>query len=217
MKYTPPADQGLELLYKDEYLLVVNKPAGLLSVPGRGVDKLDSLISRVQKEYEDALIVHRLDMATSGLLVLALGAQSHRALSMLFQNRQVKKEYVAVVHGELTAESGTIDLPLITDWPNRPKQMVDFIHGKASQTQYRVLQRDSHRQRTRVSLIPITGRTHQLRLHCQYIDHSIVGDRLYAPAELAEQEKRLLLHAKNLCFIHPETKEELAFNLDADF
>ncbi|MDH5185042.1 MAG: RluA family pseudouridine synthase [Gammaproteobacteria bacterium] len=217
MKYSPPVDQGLELLYEDKHLLVLNKPAGLLSVPGRGADKLDSLITRVQKEYDDALIVHRLDMATSGILVLARGSKSHRALSMQFQHRLVKKEYVAVVHGELTATGGMIDLPLLTDWPNRPKQMVDFVHGKASQTRYRLLQKDSVRKRTRLSLMPTTGRTHQLRVHCQYIGHAIVGDRLYAPTQLAQQEERLLLHAQSLCFTHPETEEEMAFDREAEF
>lgn len=217
VKYSPPADQGLELLYEDKHLLVVNKPAGLLSVPGRGVDKLDSLISRVQKEYEDALIVHRLDMATSGVLVLARGTQSHRALSMQFQDRQVGKEYVTVVYGEVTEMGGLIELPLLTDWPNRPKQIVDFINGKPSQTQYRILQRDSLNKRTRMSLMPLTGRTHQLRVHCQFIGHPIVGDHLYAPTALAQQEERLLLHAQTLCFTHPETQQEMAFKRDGEF
>jgi len=217
VKYTPPADQGLELLYQDEHLLVVNKPAGLLSVPGRGVDKQDSLISRVQREFEDALIVHRLDMATSGLLVLARDALSHRALSMQFQQRQVSKEYVAVVYGVPVEKGGLIDLPLITDWPNRPKQIVDFINGKASQTRYRILDTDSVQKRSRLSLMPITGRTHQLRVHCQFLGYPIVGDRLYAPMELSQVEDRLLLHAQRLGFTHPHSDEALSFYLPADF
>lgn len=217
MKYSPPADHGLDLLYKDEHLLVLNKPAGLLSVPGRGVDKLDSLITRAQREYRDALIVHRLDMATSGILVLARDADTHRQLSIQFQQRQVSKEYVAVVYGAVTEAVGMVDLPLITDWPNRPMQMVDFLHGKPSQTGYRILDTDHSSKRSRLSLTPITGRTHQLRVHCQSLGHPIVGDRLYAPVDLAEHEERLLLHAERLGFTHPHSREALSFYQAAAF
>jgi len=217
VKYTPPPDQGLELLYQDAHLLVLNKPAGLLSVPGRGEDKQDSLISRVQREFEDALIVHRLDMATSGLLVLARDAQTHRALSIQFQQRQVSKEYVAMVYGLPPENSGLIDLPLITDWPNRPKQIVDFVNGKASQTIYRILDTDLIQKRSRLALMPITGRTHQLRVHCQFLGYPIVGDRLYARVEQVEAEERLLLHAQGLGFTHPHSEEALSFTLPAEF
>ena len=217
MKYLPPADLGLEPIYVDAHLLVVNKPAGLLSVPGRGVDKMDCLISRVQREYADALIVHRLDMATSGLLVLARGVESQRALSLLFQQRQVNKAYVAVVHGLVAEQVGEIDLPLYTDWPNRPRQHVNFHCGKPSQTGYRVLDRDSQAERSRLLMMPVTGRTHQLRVHAQFIGHPIVGDLLYAPTEPAQQEPRLLLHAQSLSLVHPYTQTKMSWTSEVVF
>lgn len=198
--YVPPPDTGLEVLHEDEAMLVVNKPAGLLSVPGRGEDRQDCLAWRVQQRFADALIVHRLDMATSGLLVMGRGAAMQRALSMAFEQRETDKRYEAVVHGLVAQDAGEIDLPLITDWPNRPRQMVCFERGKPSLTRFRVIARDEAAQRTRVSLEPVTGRSHQLRVHLLALGHPIVGDELYAPASDAP---RMMLHACALGLPHP--------------
>jgi tRNA pseudouridine32 synthase/23S rRNA pseudouridine746 synthase len=186
-----------ELIYRDDTLLVVDKPAGLLAVPGRGTDKQDCLSVRIQKEFPDALIVHRLDMATSGLLVFARGAEMQRRLSRMFREREVEKRYVAVVAGRMGAGTGEIDLPLIADWPNRPKQKVDHASGKPSLTRYRVLGHDG--DTTRLELEPVTGRTHQLRVHLAAICHPIIGDALYE----GRAAGRLLLHASSLRFAHP--------------
>ena len=209
MIYRPPADTGLDLYYLDEYLLVVNKPAGLLSVPGRGEDKQDCLINRVMQAYPDALIVHRLDMDTSGLLLMARGKAMQSALSILFQQRTVHKRYLAVVGGQLKQEEGEINLPLLLDWPNRPKHKVDFEQGKPSLTRYRLLSYDANTDLSRVELEPFTGRSHQLRVHLMSLGHPIVGDELYAPAELKAKADRLLLHAWQLGFQHPVTQVDL--------
>ncbi|SKA90323.1 tRNA pseudouridine32 synthase / 23S rRNA pseudouridine746 synthase [Thiothrix eikelboomii] len=211
MIYRPPADTGLDLYYLDEYLLVVNKPAGLLSVPGRGEDKQDCLINRVMQAYPDALIVHRLDMDTSGLLLMARGKAMQSALSILFQQRTVHKRYLAVVGGQLKQEEGEINLPLLLDWPNRPKHKVDFEQGKPSLTRYRLLSYDANTDLSRVELEPFTGRSHQLRVHLMSLGHPIVGDELYAPAELKAKADRLLLHAWQLGFQHPVTQVDLKF------
>lgn len=201
--YVPPPDNGLDVLYEDEHLLVVNKPAGLLSVPGRGEEKQDCLLSRLQRDYPDALTVHRLDMSTSGLIVLARGKAMERAISILFQQRQVKKRYIAVVSGQPDPAEGDIDLPLMTDWPNRPMQMVDHEQGKPSQTRYRLLAYDTDSHSSRMELEPLTGRTHQLRVHMMALGHPILGDEFYAPPNVFEQAERLLLHAELLTFLHP--------------
>jgi tRNA pseudouridine32 synthase/23S rRNA pseudouridine746 synthase len=211
------APQGFTLIHADSALLVVNKPSGLLSVPGRGIDKQDCLITRVQVDYPEALIVHRLDFDTSGLLVLARGKAMHRCLSILFQERQVDKRYLAVVDGELAQASGEVCLPLIVDWPNRPRHKVDFGTGKPSLTRYRVLSHDAAEQCSRVELTPETGRTHQLRLHMQALGHPILGDSLYADAASLAKANRLLLHAQYLAFAHPENGEQLCFNCPAPF
>ena len=203
--YHPPANTGLTILHLDDSIIVVDKPAGLLSVPGRGADKQDCMISRVQAEFPDALIVHRLDMGTSGILVMARGKAMERALSILFQTRQVHKRYVAVVTGQIQEPSGEINLPLITDWPNRPRQMVSFELGKPSCTRYQVLEKDAHADTTRVELEPVTGRTHQLRVHLQALGHAILGDELYASADVTAQAERLLLHAACIQFPHPQS------------
>ena len=215
MEYQPPKHASLDILYIDEFLLVVNKPSGLLSVPGRGHDKQDCLISRVQEKYINALIVHRLDMSTSGIMVLARGKEVESLLSVLFQKRQVYKQYIAVVEGTVSPSSGVIDLPLITDWPNRPKQKIDFESGKSSQTEYRVLSNANNT--TRIKLTPLTGRTHQLRVHMQALNHAILGDELYAKQETIDKSERLLLHACYLAFKHPVSDEFLEFKSDAEF
>jgi len=214
--YCPPPHSGLDLVYQDDYLLAVNKPAGLLSVPGRGAGMDDCLVARVQAEFPDALIAHRLDMSTSGLLLLARGAEMHRRLSKLFETRQVEKRYLAVVAGCLANDAGEIDLPLICDWPNRPRQMVDFAIGKPSLTHYRVLERNPAQDTTRVELAPVTGRSHQLRVHMASLGHPILGDDLYGGAA-TERAERLLLHAMDLCLPHPSTAALLSLHCPPPF
>jgi len=200
-----------EILFQDSHLLIVNKPAGLLSVPGRGEDKQDCLSARIQQLFPDALVVHRLDMATSGLMVFARGEAMQRELSRMFREREVSKRYVALVAGVLENEVGEIDLPLMVDWPNRPKSKVDHESGKPSLTRYRMLGIESGD--SRVELEPITGRTHQLRLHLASIGHPIIGDALYE----GRKAERLMLHATHLAFVHPVTAKALNFESDAPF
>jgi tRNA pseudouridine32 synthase/23S rRNA pseudouridine746 synthase len=188
-----------EIVFADDTLIVVDKPAGMLSVPGRGDTKQDCAASRVQALHADARVVHRLDMATSGLLLLARGAGVQRQLGIAFAHREVGKRYVAVVHGHPPAAQGEIDLPLAADWPNRPKQKVDHAQGKPSLTRYRVLSTDAARGTSRLELEPVTGRSHQLRVHLLAIGHPIVGDALYGAASA----DRLLLHACELALAHP--------------
>jgi tRNA pseudouridine32 synthase/23S rRNA pseudouridine746 synthase len=190
----------LSVVHIDDGCVLIDKPAGLLSVPGRGPALQDCAITRLQAQVPDALVVHRLDMATSGLLLFARGTRMQRALSAAFAARQVHKRYVAVVHGRLAQTSGEIDLPLAADWPNRPRQQVDAVHGKPSLTRYRVLAFDATRDRTRVELEPVTGRAHQLRVHLLALGHPIVRDALYGAADDSD---RLLLHASALAFDHP--------------
>lgn len=203
-----------ELIYEDSAFLVVSKAPGLLSVPGRGPDKQDCLIHRVQTVYPEALSVHRLDMGTSGLLVVARGPAMHRELSMLFQERKVSKRYIAIVDGRLEASSGEISLPLICDWPNRPRQKVDYEIGKPSLTRYRLLSFDVATNSSRVELEPVTGRSHQLRVHLAELGHPILGDELYGSESSAP---RLLLHATLLSFPIPERHETLTFESPPDF
>lgn len=205
LPYTPPLHQGLDILLLDDYLLVVNKPAGLLTVPGRGEDKQDCLYSRVLIEFPDARVVHRLDMATSGLLIFARGIDSLRLLSQLFCERKIEKQYCALVTGRLAQTTGEINLPLGADWVNRPRQKIDFEHGKAALTNFQLLEYDSHQDSSRVALNPVTGRTHQLRVHLASIGHPILGDGLYG----GRGTQRLCLHATQLRFIHPYTEEAL--------
>ena len=214
--YSPPPNCGIDLVYHDDSILVVNKPTGLLSVPGRGVDKQDCLSARIQKAFPDALIVHRLDMATSGLMVFARGVEIQRRLSLMFQERKVEKRYVAVVKGKLEVDTGEINLPIITDWPNRPKQKVDTIIGKHSLTRYRLLIHDIDRHTSRIELEPITGRTHQLRIHMAAIGHPILGDKLYGGAT-SDNAERLLLHARSLKFMHPLDENPMSWICDSPF
>jgi tRNA pseudouridine32 synthase/23S rRNA pseudouridine746 synthase len=215
----------IELLYLDDTLLVLDKPGGLLAVPGRGTDKQDCLAARVQARYPDALIVHRLDMATSGLMVMARGPAAQRELSKAFAARAVMKRYIAVVAGRLEVPSegwGVVDLPIIADWPNRPRQVVDHARGKPSRTRWRVLGYDegydgAGRQTTRVELEPVTGRTHQLRVHLHALGHPILGDALYASPAVQALSGRLLLHARSLHFAHPGTGKGLAFECPTPF
>lgn len=209
--YAPPPDTGLPLLHADDDILILDKPAGLLSVPGRGEDKADCLASRVQQRFPEALIVHRLDMETSGLIVMARNAGAHRTLSAHFELRRVDKRYVALAGGVFKAACGTIDLPLITDWPNRPLQKVDHDIGKPSSTRYEVLSVDADAGISRVRLEPLTGRSHQLRVHLMSIGHAILGDQLYAPAAWRTGWSRLMLHAEALSFPHPASGKQQRF------
>lgn len=189
----------LAILHVDSRLIVIDKPSGLLAVPGRGPDKQDCAIHRLQQHYTDALVVHRLDMATSGLMVFARGAAMQRTLSIAFAQRQVHKRYQALVQGRVDKPVGerfTIDLPLMPDWPNRPRQQIDLLHGKPALTHAWVLSHASDGQTSRMALEPITGRSHQLRVHLLSIGHPICGDALYASA--AASWPRLMLHACEL-------------------
>ncbi len=199
----PAAPSSPLLVHLDAALIVADKPAGLLAVPGRGPEKADCLSARVQADHADALIVHRLDMATSGLILLARGPVMQRLLSAAFAERRVDKTYVAVVQGLLADDRGEIDLPLGADWPNRPRQQVDRLRGKASLTRWQVLSRDPASGRCRVALQPVTGRSHQLRVHLAAIGHAILGDTLYADPATAAAATRLLLHASRLQLEHP--------------
>ena len=196
---------ALPCLYADEALLVLDKPAGLLSVPGRDIVNQDCASARAQAQWPDALIVHRLDMATSGLLLMARGAAMRRALGMAFEWRRVYKRYIAVVAGHVVNDTGEIHQPLRTDWPNRPRQIIT-PDGRPSHTRWRVLARETDgqgRPQTRLELEPVTGRTHQLRVHLQHIGHPMLGDPLYADAETLARSPRLLLHASELALAHP--------------
>jgi len=216
---------GLQLVHEDPHLIVLDKPAGLLAVPGRGPDKQDCLSARAQARWPDALIVHRLDMATSGLVIMARGIEMQRALSMAFEKRRVHKRYCAVVAGDLPnpdPHNGwqTIDLPLMIDWLNRPRSIVHHGMGKPSLTRWRLAADDRGAHAgigTRLELEPVTGRTHQLRVHLQAIGHPIVGDPLYANEAQRALADRLLLHAGWLALPHPATGEALEFHAPCPF
>lgn len=192
-------------LFADDCLIVVSKPADMLAVPGRGMGKQDCLATQVQQEFSDALIVHRLDMATSGLMVFARGIEMQRQLSRQFRERLIEKRYVAIVDGRPESEAGAVNLPLAADWPNRPRQKVDVAAGRPSLTRYRMLEHDAAANMSRLELEPVTGRTHQLRVHMAAIGHPIAGDRLYG----GQPAKRLLLHACSLSFMHPFSGKHL--------
>lgn len=219
---------GLEPLFQDAHLLVLNKPSGLLTVPGRGPDKQDCLSARAQSVWPDALVVHRLDMATSGLVVMARGMEAQRSLSLAFEQRKVCKRYIALACGALInpePDNGwnLIDLPLLLDWPNRPRSAVNHEAGKPSITRWRLRPVEPQSPKshtgiaTRVELEPITGRSHQLRVHLQSIGHPIAGDALYAPPDAPAQAERLLLHAQALELAHPVTGERLTFESPCPF
>lgn len=211
---------GLKVRYADAALLVLDKPSGLLAVPGRGEDKQDCLSARAQCRYPDALVVHRLDMATSGLMLMARGVAVQRVLSQAFAGRSVTKRYVAVVSGELTQSApdwGVIDLPIRVDWPNRPRRLIDRELGKPSVTRWRVLSHNAVDNTTRVELEPVTGRSHQLRVHLLALGHAIVGDTLYAGAHVQAMSERLLLHACSLEISHPVSAQPMHFCSMAPF
>ena len=216
-EYSPPQDP-LEVLHEDHQIIVVDKPAGLLSVPGRCADLADCLLSRVQAVFATALLVHRLDRDTSGVMVFAQTPHAQRVLSMQFEKRQIKKTYIARLSGRLEPKLGTVALPLIVDWPNRPLQMVCHETGKSAVTDWRVVKyaNCNGQVETRVRLSPKTGRSHQLRVHMQALGHVILGDRLYATGAASEYT-RLMLHSEELRLHHPENGQGMKFRVKAAF
>ncbi|MCI5111349.1 MAG: RluA family pseudouridine synthase [Marivita sp.] len=213
IRYAPP-DTPLDILHEDHEILVVNKPAGLLSVPGKGPDLADCLIARLEAVYPQVLLVHRLDRDTSGVMVFGLTPHAQRHLGLQFEKRQTKKTYLARVVGRLEPKTGTVDLPLIVDWPNRPLQKVDHETGKPAVTDWRVMKATD--DESRVKLYPQTGRSHQLRVHMLALGHPILGDPLYAP-ETADQYPRMMLHAEELRLRHPDGGEGVKFRVAAPF
>lgn len=210
--YDPPQDP-LEVLHEDAELLVVNKPAGLLSVPGKGEHLADCLMARIERVFPSALLVHRLDRDTSGVMVFAQTKAAQRHLGLQFEKRQTKKTYIARVQGEVQKKQGEIDLPLIVDWPNRPLQHVDFEHGKPALTEWRRLRVEDGT--TRMRLMPKTGRSHQLRVHMKELGHPILGDPFYSAD--AENYPRMMLHAEELRLRHPDGGRGMAFRAKAPF
>lgn len=217
-KYSPP-DVPLDVLFEDDTLLVLNKPSGLLSVPGKADDHKDCMESRAKAIFPDALLIHRLDMETSGVFLMARTKEAQRHLGLQFEHRNAKKTYIARVWGTPRDREGQIDLPLICDWPNRPKQMVDHEKGKKAITNWSVLAGESIGaiQVTRMELKPETGRSHQLRVHMLAIGHPILGDQLYAPEEALKAAPRLQLHAKSLTILHPDKKDFMTFEAEIPF
>ncbi|MHA6265655.1 RluA family pseudouridine synthase [Aliiroseovarius sp. CAU 1755] len=212
-EYAPPNDP-LVIIHQDHELLLVDKPAGLLSVPGKGEHLADCLIARIQAVFADALLVHRLDRDTSGIMVFAMTPHAQRHLGLQFEKRQIKKAYVARVWGRVAEREGTVDLPLIVDWPNRPKQHVDFENGKQAITDWKVLKYED--TATRVRLFPQTGRSHQLRVHMKELGHPILGDPFYADGP-ARDAPRLMLHAESLRLRHPDGGKGLTFKAKCPF
>lgn len=204
-----------EILYQDEELIAVNKPSNLLSVPGRGPDKQDCVSKRVQAVYPSAEIVHRLDYDTSGILLMALNKNSQSALGRQFQQREIEKYYIAVVHGRPDQLSGTIDLPMRCDFERRPLQIIDHHQGKQAMTHWQLI--DSDRQSSRLLLKPVTGRSHQLRLHLKNLGHPILGDNLYGSQTSYAMADRLLLHARQIRFVHPATGAMITINSVPEF
>ncbi|MDV2440345.1 RluA family pseudouridine synthase [Acinetobacter gerneri] len=213
--YQPPTDP-LVILYEDDDLVVIDKPAGLLSVPGRLPEHHDSAYLRVVERFVNAKITHRLDMATSGILMFAKHRDAEVAVSKMFQARTVEKNYIALVQGQLE-EQGSVDVPLITDWENRPRQIVHFELGKAAKTLYKLIEYSTDQDISRVCLTPITGRSHQLRVHMQYIGHPITGDKLYHPNPKLSPLNRMALHASLLAFTQPLSGESIKIEATVPF
>jgi tRNA pseudouridine32 synthase/23S rRNA pseudouridine746 synthase len=211
--YTPPTDP-LTILHEDAEVLLVDKPAGLLSVPGKGPHLADCLLSRVQQVFPDALLVHRLDRDTSGVMIFALTHHAQRHLGLQFEKRMTKKTYVARVWGVPKDKSGEVDLPLIVDWPNRPRQMVCHDTGKPAQTEWRVLKDEG--KTARIRLMPRTGRSHQLRVHMLSLGHPILGDPFYATGAARDYE-RMMLHSQELRFKHPQGGRSMKVRAEAPF
>lgn len=225
LNYTPPITPYLDIIYQDDVMVVLNKPSGLLSVPGKAEEHQDSLEKRVRRVFPTASIVHRLDMATSGIMVMALTKAAQRSINQQFATRRTQKEYIAKVFGILKQSQGSIDLPLICDWPNRPKQKVCQLTGKPALTHYQLIVEkapdcsspSASLPYSRVRLQPITGRSHQLRVHMLNLGHPILGDRLYAPPMVQAMASRLQLHAQQLTLFHPITEQPISFTSPCPF
>ncbi len=213
--YRPPLEPWLSVVYEDADLVVLDKPSGLLSVPGRHPSLSDCLEARARGRWPTAGMVHRLDKDTSGVMVLALNKRAHGRLGSQFEHRQTEKSYVARVWGTMADDEGLVDLPLATDWENKPRQRIDHERGRAAQTAWKVLAREG--AATRVALTPLTGRTHQLRVHMLALGHPILGDPFYAEGEALVAADRLQLHAETLAFTHPTTGEPMRFTVPAPF
>lgn len=211
----PHSQEEIRIIYQDEDLLLVRKPHLLLSIPGRHPLNKDCLITRLQQEFPSASIVHRLDLDTSGIMVVPLNKPTHAHISRQFQERKVHKSYIAVVYGLVEDDSGKIDLPIVTDWENRPLQMICHERGKNALTHFDVIERD--KDRTRMLLKPVTGRSHQLRIHMRELGHPILGCDMYAHPEALAMSPRMLLHATTLAFEHPSTGEWLSGECPPDF
>ena len=216
IEYNPPQEPWLDLVYRDDYIAVVNKPSGLLSVPGNQPQYYDSAMSRVKEKYGFCEPAHRLDMATSGILLFALSKAADRELKRQFREREPKKYYQALVWGDVEQDHGVVELPLICDWENRPRQKICFERGKRAVTFYDVFQRYPNHT-TRVQLTPITGRSHQLRLHMLALGHPILGDKFYAHPQAKALSPRLCLHAESLQIQHPITGETMEFTAPVGF
>ena len=208
----------LEIIYQDEYLIAVNKPSGLLSVPGRGEDKQDCVVARLQQDVPEIRVVHRLDCHTSGVMLLAIGPDMQRQLSRMFHDRELEKHYIALVRGSVEQSSGMIDIPMRGDPDNRPKQVIDYLKGKHARTQWRLLGFENHatERLSRLLLRPVTGRTHQLRVHCLALGHPVVGDRLYNDTNSGGAE-RMMLHAERLEFDHPVGSNRMCLVSECEF
>ena len=211
--YAPP-DEPLRIIHHDQHLVLIDKPSGLLTVPGKGAHLADCLITRVQQAFPEALLVHRLDRDTSGVVVFALTRAAQRDLNLQFEERRTIKVYAARLWGQLTPREGLVDLPLCVDWPNRPLQHVDRVNGRPAQTEWRVLSHQDHE--TRVRLMPLTGRSHQLRVHCQSLGHPILGDPFYATGP-ARDFPRLMLHAESLRLRDPGSTKSVLFTAPVPF
>jgi len=215
--YAPPLSPWLDIIYQDEAIIVLNKPNGLLSVPGRLPEHNDSIASRVCQQYPEANIVHRLDMATSGILLMALTKQAQSHISRQFQQRTTNKHYLARLEGIPTGERGSVDLPMRCDWPNRPRQIIDFELGKSALTHWQIIAKDEVNNVATVKLKPVTGRTHQLRLHMQALGTAILGDEFYASSVGVKATSHLQLHAAMLEITHPLTNEVIKFTAPSPF
>jgi len=208
INYNPP-DTSLSVLHHDAHILILSKPSGLLTVPGKPAAHADCLEVRARKKFPTATIVHRLDMDTSGILVMAMTAQAHRHIGLQFERRKTEKTYIARVWGQVAENEGTIVAPIITDWPNRPRQMIDFEKGRHAETKWEVIERED--SATRVKLRPHTGRSHQLRVHMLSLGHPILGDNIYAPDDAFKAAPRLQLHSETLTLHHPDGGERVTF------
>lgn len=214
--YSPPEHIKLDILYQDNNLIALNKPSGLLSVPGRGEDKQDCMLSRLQSEFPEALVIHRLDMPTSGIIMFALNKEMQKVMGKLFENKLITKQYIAKVHGILKETRGLIDQPLMTDWINRPRQKIDYKQGKPSQTMFTLISVIDGKNSI-VKLQPVTGRSHQLRVHMSSLGHAILGDDLYGTLQTRNESSRLLLHAEKISFIDPLTKKLINIHCPVEF